>query len=69
MARVEARMLARVTGLGSARGHHARPHGTRHGTGGGIRPVSRLGSWATYNSCFHHDSFVAFENLSFIITL
>ena len=46
VAHVTARVVSRIMCLGSARGHHARPRGTCHGTGGGTRRVSWLGSWA-----------------------
>ena len=35
--------VAHLACLGSARGHHARPRGTRHGTGGGTCHVSFFG--------------------------
>ena len=35
--------VACVLCLGSARGHHARPRGTRHGTSSGMHPASWLG--------------------------
>jgi hypothetical protein len=37
---VIATVVARVTCLGSAREHHVRPRGMRHGMGGGTRHVS-----------------------------
>ena len=50
---VMARAVARVMCLGPARGHHARPHGTCHGIGGGMRCVSWLGLWAPSKAPWH----------------
>ena len=41
-----AQAVARVACLGSSRGHHARPCGTRQGTDDCMLPVSWLDSWA-----------------------
>ena len=52
-AHVMALAVAHVTCLGSAQGHHARPCGMRHGTGGGTHRVSWLSSWAQCKAPWH----------------
>ena len=48
-----ARAVTRVTCLGSACGHQAKPRDTRHSTGGGICDVSWLCSWAPSKASWH----------------